>query len=102
MFFISDVKVRLTMKLKKKTYEFEGQNIQYLTDLDTGHISLILLPKEKESIFECRREWLNIPEMVRIGMDKRAWEVGSLCHVSFDGYARGKGVGGNTEARTGN
>lgn len=81
------------MKLKKRIFELEGQRVQYLTDVDTGHCSLILLPEGKESVFEERREWLNIPEMIRIGMDKRAWEVGSLCHVSFDSYARGKGAG---------
>lgn len=82
-----------SMKLEKKVYEFEEQRVQYLMDKDSGHISFILLPKGKESVFENRREWLNIPEMVRIGMDKRAWEPGCLCHVAFDRYARGKGAG---------
>lgn len=81
------------MKLKTKIYQFGEQNIEYLLDQDTGQMALIILPKGKKACFNIRREWMGIPEMVSRGMDKRAWEVGNLCHLSLSEYPQGKGAG---------
>ena len=64
-----------------------------MLDTDTGQIAMVLLPKGKKSCYRERREWLQIPEMVRLDQYKRAWEVGNLCHLSFSGYPQGKGAG---------
>lgn len=81
------------MKLSVKDYQLGSLKAEYLLDQDTGQISMILLPQGKESCFSQRREWLEIPEMVRLGMDKQAWEVGSLAHLSLGGSSQGKGAG---------
>lgn len=81
------------MKLTTKQYHLGTLIVEYLLDEESGQISFCLLPEGKESCYPSRREWLNIPEMVRLGMDKRAWEVGSLCHLSLDKYPQSKGAG---------
>lgn len=81
------------MDLRKKVYQLGEQKAEYLLDQDTGQMALILLPEDRKSCFDMRREWLEIPEMVKLGMDKRAWEVGSLCHLSLSEYPQGKGAG---------
>lgn len=81
------------MELKTIDYNLDQIKLEYLLDEDTQQIAMILLPGEKESCWKNRREWLEIPEMVRLGLDKRAWEVGSLVHLSFDRYPQGKGAG---------
>lgn len=82
-----------SMKLKKKAYKLGTQKAEYILDQDTGQMALVLLPRDQESCFEMRRTWLEIPEMVKLGMDKRAWEVGNLCHLSLSEYPQGKGAG---------
>lgn len=81
------------MRFDKKNYDFKGFQIEYLLDKDTRQISMIMLPERKKDSFEKRRRWLEIPEMVRVGMDKQAWEVGSLAHLSHSGHPQGKGAG---------
>lgn len=81
------------MNLKTKIYQLGELQVEYLLDQDTRQVAVILLPEGRTSNFQERREWLEIPEMVMLGMDKRAWEVGSLCHLSFCKYPQGKGAG---------
>lgn len=81
------------MRLDRRIFDFKTFQIEYLLDEDTRQISMILLPEGKSDSFGNRREWLEIPEMVRVGMDKRAWDVGSLVHLSHSGHPQGKGTG---------
>lgn len=67
------------MNLTRKQYQMSTFKLEYLLDEDTKQIAMILIPSGKESCYAERREWLQIPEMVRLDMDKRAWEVWCIC-----------------------
>lgn len=82
------------MHLSFKRYEFGSICVEYLFDDKTGQVALVLLPKGKKSVFEKRREWLNIPELVELDMDGKAWAVGNLCHLSLGNFSQSKGAGG--------
>ena len=81
------------MHLETKDYAFSGGVARYLTDRDTGAVSLVLLPDNRPDCYAQRRAMLGVPELVRIGMDPPAWQVGSLVHLSLRGDARGNGAG---------
>lgn len=81
------------MHLETKDYAFSGGVARYLTDRDTGAVSLVLLPDNRPDCYVQRRAMLGVPELVRIGMDPPAWQVGSLVHLSLRGDAQGNGAG---------
>ncbi|OUP00467.1 hypothetical protein B5F36_13800, partial [Anaerofilum sp. An201] len=81
------------MHLETKDYPFSGGVARYLTDHDTGAVSLVLLPDSRSDAYAQRRTMLGAPELVRIGMDPPAWQVGSLVHLSLRGDAQGNSAG---------
>lgn len=82
------------MTFQRKEYKFDTVLARYLVDEETGAVSLTLLPSDRqEDAYDRRRTWLEVPELVRIGMDARAWQVGSLVHLSVRGEAQGNGAG---------
>ena len=82
------------MIFQRKEYKFDTVLARYLVDQETGAVSLTLLPSDRqEDAYDRRRTWLEVPELVRIGMDARAWQVGSLVHRSVRGEAQGNGAG---------
>lgn len=81
------------MKLETQDYVFEGATARFLRDLDSGAVSLVLLPEGKQDCYSQRREKLGVPELMRIGMDPDAWHVGQLVHLSLRHLPQGKGAG---------
>ncbi len=60
----------------------------YLLDKESRHMAMLLLPKGKTPVFEERREILKSREI-----SCRAWDVGSLCHLSLSHHPQGNGAG---------
>lgn len=82
------------MNLKRSDYFFDTTLARYLLDEDTDAVSLVLLPSDQaRDAYDSRRIWLQVPELVRIGMEAKAWHVGSLVHLSLRGEAQGNGAG---------
>lgn len=81
------------MHLETIDHVFPNGVARYLTDRDTGAVSLVLLPDGRPDGYAQRRSMLGVPELVRIGMDPPAWQVGSLVHLSLRGDAQGNGAG---------
>ncbi len=82
------------MNLKRIDYSYKGCIIRYVIDEDSGAVSLVMLPGDKnEDCFNNRREWLNVPELMAIDMDAQAWHVGSLVHLATRNDAQGNGAG---------
>lgn len=81
------------MNLQTKDYSFAGGVALYLTDQDTGAVSLILLPKMQSDNYAQRRKMLGVPELVHIGMDPPAWQVGRLVHLSLRHLPQSNGAG---------
>ncbi len=82
------------MNLRYKEYAFGKLAVRYLFDDDSGAVSLVLLPRHKSAdCFHERRTWLQVPELVKIGMDAKAWHVGSLAHVALRHQPQGNGAG---------
>lgn len=83
------------MKLQTKDFPFSGLLARYLIDEETGAVSLLLLPHTaKDTAFDKRRAFVGVPELVKIGMDAQAWQVGSLAHLALRHHAQGNGAGG--------
>jgi alpha-galactosidase len=81
------------MKLKLRVYPFGDLNLYYLLDEESGHMSMALLPKGMEPLYEKRRKMLEIPELRRSGFTCPAWSVGSLCHLSLRHRPQSGGAG---------
>lgn len=80
--------------LRRTDYSFDSAVVRYLRDDETGAVSLLLLPTEHSAdAYDSHRTMLNVPELVRIGMDCPAWHIGSLVHLSVSGDAQGNGAG---------
>lgn len=60
----------------------------YLLDRDSGHISMSLLPEGESPVFEERRAKYRHRDL-----ECRAWNVGSLCHLSLRHHPQGNGAG---------
>ncbi len=81
------------MKLNKIDYLCGETVLRYLIDEETEHISMLLIPKETLELVAKRREYANIPEMLRIGVNPRAWNIGSLVHVHLRHHPQTSGAG---------
>lgn len=81
------------MNITYKSYLFNGITVKYLLDEESSQIAMVLLPDTRETCYEERREWLQIPELMEAGTDPRAWEVGSLCHLALRHHNQGNGAG---------
>lgn len=81
------------MELKFYDYSAGELLCRYIHDLDTGHISLMLLPEGEEGLYTKRREFLELKELTSAGLECPAWEAGSLCHLSLLHHGQGTGAG---------
>lgn len=82
------------MNINFKDYLFPKSTVRYLFDQDSGAVSLVLFPKYYESDnIHNRRSWLQVPELVQIGKDMKAWHVGSLAHLALRHHVQGNGAG---------
>lgn len=70
------------------TYQLGTIRLIYMLDKESGHISMLLLPEGKEPVFEERREMFKCRDI-----KCRAWDVGSLCHLSLSHHPQGAGAG---------
>lgn len=81
------------MNINTKSYLFNEITVKYLLDEETRQIAMVLLPNDEKTYYEERREWLKIPELIKTGMDQKAWQVGNLCHLALRHHNQGNGAG---------
>ena len=62
--------------------------LRYIRDDVTNHVSMVLLPKGRESCFEMRRPVMRMRDNIC-----NAWDVGALCHLALRHHAQGNGAG---------
>lgn len=81
------------MHIVYKSFAFGKFNLLYLTDQETGQVSMVPLPAGMEPCYDQRRETLDIPELRRNALPCPAWEVGSLVHLSLTHHPQSNGAG---------
>lgn len=82
------------MNISQRMFSFESFDLLYLSDADSGQISMVLLPPNMPHRYLDRRVNLDIPELKRNALPCPAWEVGSLCHLSLRNRAQSNGAAG--------
>ena len=76
------------MNISQRMFSFESFDLLYLSDADSGQISMVLLPPNMPHRYLDRRVNLDIPELKRNALPCPAWEVGSLYHLSVCQFGR--------------
>lgn len=69
-------------------YSLGEIRLRYMRDENTGAVSMLLLPKDRKDCFSERREMLPLNQG-----ECRAWEIGSLCHLSLRHHEQGNSAG---------
>lgn len=69
-------------------YQLGSLQLIYMTDEENEHTSMVLLPEGKYPVFGQRREMLRHRDI-----ECKAWDVGSLCHLSLRHHPQGNGAG---------
>ena len=62
--------------------------LRYIRETESGHTAMALVPKGEKTCYQERRR-----ELKHRDMTCRAWEPGSLCHLSLRHHAQGNGAG---------
>lgn len=82
------------MQLQEYRYTFSSFDLVYLTDQETGQMSMVLLPKGAETKYRARKLLMDAPELTRVGLQCPAWYVGSLCHLALRHHPQSNGTAG--------
>lgn len=70
------------------THQLGMIQLLYMIDEKSEHVAMLLLPEGEVPVFEERREEFRCRDIV-----SRAWDVGSLCHLSLHHHPQGSGAG---------
>lgn len=69
-------------------YDLGEMTLRYIREEEGGSTAMVLLPDGFRDCFGERREYLPLKDM-----ECRAWDIGSLCHLSLRHHEQGNGAG---------